>query len=81
MLKRQDSEELPDLQHENDYTLEQIKEFQKAFVLFDKDKDGFVSQNELKKVLATLGYPTTDETLKKLMCSVSSPPPSQLDFD
>ena len=50
-------------------------------MLFDKDKDGFVSQNELKKVLATLGFPTTDETLKRLMSTVSDPPPNQLDFD
>jgi Ca2+-binding EF-hand superfamily protein len=70
MLKRQESEELPNLQHENEYTLEQIKEFQKAFVLFDKDKDGFVSQTELKKVLAALGYPNTDESIKKLISAV-----------
>ena len=81
MLKRQESEELPTLQNENDYTLEQIAECQKAFVLFDKDKDGFVSQSELKKVLATLGYPTSDEALKRLVGSVSDPPAQALDFD
>ena len=81
MIKRQDSEELPMLQLDNDYTLEQIQEFQKAFILFDKDKDGLVSRHELKKILATLGSPTTDDQLIKLLCIVSNPPPEDLDFD
>lgn len=80
-MRRIDSEELPVLHQEHDYTPEQVKEFQKAFVLFDKNKDGLVSQHELKKVLATLGYPTTEEQLLKLISVVSDPPPEDLDFD
>lgn len=40
-----------------------------------------VSQHELKKVLATLGYPTTDEQLQKLLLDVLDPPPESLNFD
>lgn len=69
------------LEKEHDYTPDQVREFQKAFILFDKDKDGMVSQHELKKVLATLGYPTTDEQLQKLLLDVLDPPPENLNFD
>lgn len=69
------------LEKEHDYTPDQVREFQKAFILFDKDKDGMVSQHELKKVLATLGYPTTDEQLQKLLLDVLDPPPESLNFD
>ncbi|KAL1518574.1 hypothetical protein AB1Y20_002862 [Prymnesium parvum] len=41
--------------------------FREAFNMFDQDNDGFVSQKELKKVMATFGDPLTDEEVQDIM--------------
>jgi calmodulin len=36
-------------------TVEQIKEFEEAFKMFDKDNDGLITSRELGTVMRTIG--------------------------
>ena len=46
--------------------------FREAFKIFDRDKDGFISMKELKKVATMLGTMLTKEELEEFMAEADS---------
>ena len=47
--------------------VDQEEELREAFKIFDRDKDGFVSIKELKKVTSMLGASLSKEELEEFM--------------
>jgi len=45
----------------------QKKEYREAFALFDKDKDGFISSDELATVMRSLGHNPTATEVRELI--------------
>ncbi|WJX85548.1 hypothetical protein P8452_67984 [Trifolium repens] len=43
------------------------KELKEAFWVFDKDKDGYISSNELRSVLRAIGEKVTEEELDQMI--------------
>ncbi|KAK2419243.1 hypothetical protein P8452_63268 [Trifolium repens] len=43
------------------------KELKEAFWVFDKDKDGYISPNELRSVLRAIGEKVTEEELEQMI--------------
>ena len=48
-------------------TDKQKKEYRDAFALFDKDKDGFISTEELGTVMRSLGHTPTPTEVRELI--------------
>ena len=46
------------------FTAEQIREYNDAFVMFDKDGSGDILVSELRDMLKTIGFNPTDEILE-----------------
>jgi len=61
-------------------TEQQIHEFQQAFSLFDKDKDGHVTQKELRIVFDTLGQNPSDEELQDMINEVDKDGNGEMEF-
>ena len=51
---------------------QQIINFREAFKIFDRDKDGFISMKELKKVCSMLGTMLTKEELDQFMAEADA---------
>ena len=49
-----------------------IRIVREAFKIFDRDKDGFISMKELKKVATMLGTMLTKEELEEFMAEADS---------
>ena len=45
----------------------QTKEYKEAFALFDKDKDGYISSDELATVMRSLGHNPTPTEVRELI--------------
>ena len=56
---------------ENDFTPQQIANFKQAFGVFDVNKDGKISTNEIFEVLSTMGNEVSTERQKKIKDAVS----------
>lgn len=52
-----------------------------TFDMFDTDKSGTISVNELKSVLKKLGKNMSDKEIKKMMSSVDKDQSGEVDFD
>jgi len=61
-------------------TEQQIKEFQEAFSLFDKDGDGTISTKELGTVMKSLGQNPTEGELKDMINEVDKDGNGVIDF-
>lgn len=48
------------------------KEIAEAFKVFDRDNDGFVSTEELARVMASIGETLTDEEIKEILCEADT---------
>jgi len=46
---------------------DQIQEFKEAFNMIDQNRDGFIDNDDLKDMLASLGKEVTDEYLDEMM--------------
>ena len=47
-----------------------LADFTKAFSLFDYDKDGVISNDDMRIVLKSLGHKITDQDLDELIKSI-----------
>merc|ERR1712198_162702 len=56
-------------------------DLREAFKIFDRDKDGFISMKELKKVCSMLGTMLTKEELDMFMAEADADGNGKLDYD
>merc|ERR1712055_1103311 len=56
-------------------------DLREAFKIFDRDKDGFISMKELKKVASMLGTMLSKEELDEFMAEADSDGNGKLDYD
>merc|ERR1712117_97860 len=56
-------------------------DLREAFKIFDRDKDGFISMKELKKVCSMLGTMLTKEELDQFMAEADKDGNGKLDYD
>lgn len=56
-------------------------EYKDAFAVFDKDGDGFISAQELKEVMTSLGENPTDNYIKQLMSAADVNKDGRIDFE
>merc|ERR1711936_571937 len=56
-------------------------DLREAFKIFDRDKDGYISMKELKKVASTLGTMLTKEELDEFMAEADADGNGKLDYD
>ncbi|XP_071448736.1 calmodulin-like [Hetaerina americana] len=59
----------------------QMKEFRDAFRLFDKDGDGSITQEELGRVMRSLGQFATEEELQQMLTEVDIDGDGNFSFD
>ncbi|XP_046385332.1 neo-calmodulin-like [Ischnura elegans] len=59
----------------------QMKEFRDAFRLFDKDGDGSITQEELGRVMRSLGQFATEEELQQMLTEVDIDGDGSFSFD
>jgi Ca2+-binding EF-hand superfamily protein len=52
---------------------QQVQEFKEAFGLFDQDRDGTISLEDLKEVYSSLGKVPKDSELKEMLAEASGP--------
>jgi hypothetical protein len=56
--------------HSPALTDKQIKEYKEAFKLFDKDKDGYISSDELATVMRSLGQNPTSTEVRRSQLAI-----------
>merc|ERR1712018_346429 len=56
-------------------------DLKEAFKIFDRDKDGYISMKELKKVCSMLGTMLTKEELDEFMAEADADGNGKLDYD
>merc|ERR1711915_1098708 len=56
-------------------------DLREAFKIFDRDKDGYISMKELKKVANMLGTMLTKEELEEFMAEADADGNGKLDYD
>ena len=61
-------------------TKEQISEFREAFSMFDKDKDGSITEKELLKVMRSLGQNPTEAEMRNMINDVDIDGSGNIDF-
>jgi calmodulin len=61
-------------------TEDQLKEFEEAFKMFDKDNDGLITIRELGTVMRTIGQNPTDIELQEMIDEVDSDKDNAIDF-
>lgn len=59
----------------------QRKEYTQAFEVFDKDKDGFVSRQELKTIMRSLGQNPSEDDIEELMVTADSNQDGKISYD
>eukprot|EP00761_Pharyngomonas_kirbyi_P003511 gb/GECH01003515.1/.p1 GENE.gb/GECH01003515.1/~~gb/GECH01003515.1/.p1 ORF type:complete len:152 (+),score=58.33 gb/GECH01003515.1/:1-456(+) len=57
------------------------EEIREAFRMFDKNKDGFISEEELKQVMRAIGEELSDEQITEMIKEADSNGDGQIDFD
>merc|ERR1712003_533297 len=61
--------------------IDEEADLKEAFKIFDRDKDGFISMKELKKVSSMLGTMLTKEELDQFMAEADKDGNGKLDYD
>merc|ERR1712128_236300 len=61
--------------------IDEKADLKEAFKIFDRDKDGFISMKELKKVANMLGTMLTKEELDEFMAEADADGNGKLDYD
>ena len=60
---------------------EQIEEIKAAFVAMDSNGDGFISKDELKSLLSSLGEPVEDKFIDEMIAAVDPNGDGKVDFN
>lgn len=63
-----------------DLSDEKVKEFREAFALFDKDRDGSITIDELGGVMRSLDSTPSDEVLRMMISEVDADGNGSIDF-
>ncbi|KAK8806100.1 calmodulin [Blastocystis sp. subtype 4] len=62
-------------------TEEQKKEYTQAFEVFDKNKDGMISRQELKTIMRSLGQNPTEDDIEEMLLNVDRDKDGQISYD
>eukprot|EP00092_Neocalanus_flemingeri_P103822 GFUD01132883.1.p1 GENE.GFUD01132883.1~~GFUD01132883.1.p1 ORF type:complete len:114 (-),score=43.57 GFUD01132883.1:172-513(-) len=73
--------EFLDMMKQKANEMDQGVELREAFKMFDRDRDGFISTKELKKVTAMLGTMLTKEEVEEFMAEADLDGNGRLDYD
>ena len=60
---------------------DKIEEYREAFNMFDKNKKGKLTINDLTKIMKNFGYPLTKDEAKKMIASVDASGEGEVDFE
>ena len=59
----------------------QKKEYTQAFDVFDKNKDGMISRQELKTIMRSLGQNPTEDDIEEMLLNVDRDKDGQISYD
>ena len=59
----------------------QKKEYTQAFEVFDKNKDGMFSRQELKTIMRSLGQNPTEDDIEEMLLNVDRDKDGQISYD
>ena len=62
-------------------TEEQKKEYTQAFEVFDKNKDGMISRQELKTIMRSLGQNPTEDDIEEMLLNVDRDKDGQISYE
>ena len=65
----------------HNFTPEQITEFQKTFLLFDKDNKGFITELELYNAMKAMGDTPDKQEVKQMVQEIDEDGNGEVDFD
>eukprot|EP00092_Neocalanus_flemingeri_P014501 GFUD01015646.1.p1 GENE.GFUD01015646.1~~GFUD01015646.1.p1 ORF type:complete len:150 (+),score=72.23 GFUD01015646.1:47-496(+) len=74
-------DEFLDMMKKKASEVDEEAELKEAFKIFDRDKDGFISMKELKKVTSMLGTVLTKEEIDEFMAEADVDGNGKLDYD
>eukprot|EP00092_Neocalanus_flemingeri_P045719 GFUD01051231.1.p1 GENE.GFUD01051231.1~~GFUD01051231.1.p1 ORF type:complete len:146 (+),score=68.28 GFUD01051231.1:51-488(+) len=74
-------DEFLDMMKKKASEVDEEAELREAFKIFDRDKDGFISMKELKKVTSMLGTVLTKEEIDEFMAEADVDGNGKLDYD
>jgi Ca2+-binding EF-hand superfamily protein len=66
---------------ELDIPQDKIAEYQEAFNMFDINKDGLLTVDEIFKMMKNYGYPLPKTEIKKMMDKIDTDGDGQIDFE
>ena len=64
----------------NRFTDDQIREYNDAFCMFDKQNKGYIMSTELREMLKTIGFNPTDKDLEELTIVIDADGNGQIEF-
>merc|ERR1711909_17202 len=74
-------EEFLSMMKQKAHEVDEEADLREAFKIFDRDKDGYISMKELKKVANMLGTMLTKEEVEEFMAEADSDGNGKLDYD
>ena len=60
---------------------DKVAEYKESFDMFDKNKKGKITINDITKIMKNFGYPISKEEAKKMVSSVDSSGDGEVDFE
>ena len=69
------------LRRELDIPPDKIEEYREAFNMFDLNKDGLLSAEEIFKMLKNYGYPMPKDEIRRLIAKIDSDGDEQINFE
>ena len=60
---------------------EKIHEYKEAFDMFDKNKKGTISANDITKIMKNFGYPISRKEVEKMVAEMDTSGNGELDFE
>ncbi len=60
---------------------DKVAEYKESFDMFDRNKKGKITINDITKIMKNFGYPLSKEEAKKMVASVDSSGDGEVDFE